>query len=385
MAIAGKPVDAEISEQLPPVNQWVMNLPVGQLADVTYLRHGETKSAKLKTELLQPALGDARELKEWGLAGRDITRMMALERHREGTAGVLIDSVRAGGSAANAKLPLEGDDIITQVAGHKVENLAQLKKATADILAEKKTSRVPVLVEFDRKMKHLVTIVKVGREEPRSDAAQSKKPWSSLATQVITSDLAEPLGMKGKHGVRVTEVYQGQAGDKAGFKVGDIILKVDGAPLEVAQSEDDGVFELMIRRKSIGDEMAFDILRDGKPQTIKMKLEAPMQAATTPAAHTDVDFEFSTRDLTYQDRIVQQLPAALHGVIITKVENGGWASLGGLRTDDIVLEVDGKPIDSIDELKTILSQIRKDKPRRTVFLIRRGIHSRFCEIEPDYH
>jgi serine protease Do len=385
LAIAGKPVDAEISEHLPPVNQLAMNLPVGKWAEMTFRRDGHVKTVKLKTELLQPALGESRELKEWGLAGRDITRMMALERHRQSTVGVLIDSVRGGGSAANAKLPLQGDDIITQVNGRKVENLAGLKEITAKILAEKKTARASVLVEFERKMRHLMTIVKIGREEPRSDAAQSKKPWSSLATQVITADLAEPLGLKDKHGVRVAEVYQGQAGERAGFKIGDIIIAVDGSPLEVSQPEDDGVFDLLIRRKSIGDEVKFDILRGGKPQTIAMKLETPMDGAEKSAAHTDADFEFSARDLTYPDRNLHQLPAALHGVIITKVENGGWASLGGLRPDDIVLEVDGESIGSISELKPILAKIRKDKPRRTVFLIRRGIHSRFCEIEPDYH
>ena len=385
LSIAGKPVDAEIPEQLPPVNLMAMNLSVGKPTEIIYLRGGETKTAKLKTELLQAALGDSKELKEWGLAGRDITRMMALERHRDSTAGILIDSVREGGSAANAKFPLQGDDIITKVNGHKVVNLAALKEMTAKILADKKTPRVSVLVEFERKMKHVATVVKIGREEPRSDAAQPKKPWSSLATQVVTSDLCAPLGLIDKHGVRVTEVYQGQSGDKAGFQVGDIIVAVDGSPLEVSQAEDDGVFELLIRRKSIGDEVSFDVVREGKPKTMKMKLEAPMQATMTPRSHTDTDFEFSTRDLNYQDRIAQQLPSTVRGVIVTKVENGGWASLGGLRPDDIVMQVDGKAIDSIDELKPILAKIRKEKPRRTVFLICRGIHSRFCEIEPDYH
>jgi serine protease Do len=385
LAIAGKPVDAEIPEQLPPVNLMTMNLPVGRPTEITYLRAGEKKTVKMKTELLQAAQGDSKELKEWGIAGRNITRMMALERHRESTAGVLIDSVRDGGSSANSKIPLQGDDIITKLNGKKVADLAALKEMTAKILADKKTPRVSVLVEFERKKKHVATVVKIGREEPRSDAAQPKKPWSSLATQVVTPDLLEPLGLKDKHGVRITEVYQGQSGDKAGFQIGDIIVAVDGSPLEVTQAEDDGVFELLIRRKSIGDEVAFEVLREGKPKSVKMKLEAPMQNATTPSSHTDADFEFSTRDLTYQDRIAQQLPSNVHGVIVTKVEGGGWASLGGLRPDDILMEVDGKAIDSIDELKPILAKIRKEKPRRTVFLIRRGIHSRFCEIEPDYH
>ena len=114
LSIAGKPVDAEIPEQLPPVNLMAMNLPVGKPTEIAYLRAGETKKVKLKTELLQAALGDSKELKEWGLAGRDITRMMALERHRDSTAGVLIDSVRDGGSAANSKFPLQADEIFAK-------------------------------------------------------------------------------------------------------------------------------------------------------------------------------------------------------------------------------------------------------------------------------
>ncbi len=66
--------------------------------------------------------------------------------------------------------------------------------------------------------------------------------------------------------------------------MGDIITAVDGSPLEVSQSEDDGVFELLVRRKYIGDEVKFDVLREGKPRAVKMKLEAPMQAVATPTA-----------------------------------------------------------------------------------------------------
>ena len=54
------------------------------------------------------------ELKDWGIAVRDITRMMALERHRDDTRGVLVDSIRGGGGAATAKLPLQSEDVIVQ-------------------------------------------------------------------------------------------------------------------------------------------------------------------------------------------------------------------------------------------------------------------------------
>jgi len=69
---------------------------------------------------------------------------------------------------------------------------------------------------------------------------------------------------------------------------------------------------------------------------------------------------------------------------LQKVETGGWASLGGLRGNDFIMSVAGKPTPTVAELKAVLDQIRKDKPRRIVFFVRRGIHTLYCEIEPDY-
>jgi len=48
------------------------------------------------------------------------------------------------------------------------------------------------------------------------------------------------------------------------------------------------------------------------------------------------------------------------------------------------MSVGGKPTSTVAELKAVLDQVRKDKPRRIVFFVRRGIHTLYCEIEPDY-
>ena len=58
---------------------------MGKPAEVAFLRDGKEHVVKVTTEPLQRALGDPVELKDWGIAVRDITRMMALERHRKST------------------------------------------------------------------------------------------------------------------------------------------------------------------------------------------------------------------------------------------------------------------------------------------------------------
>lgn len=282
-----------------------------------------------------------------------------------------------------AKLPLQPEDVILKVDGQPVADVAALICITAQLL-EGKTERRPVLVQFERETKQLLTVVKIGPEEDRNRPATAAKPWSSLATQVLTSDLADSLGMAGQHGVRVTEVFKGQAADKAGVKLGDIILAVNGKKVEASQVGDREVFDTLIRRLSIGGKATLKIMRDGKPVEVDMALEAPPLSEENVKRLTDTDFEFTARELSYTDRVNQQIPEGLQGILLQKVETGGWASLGGLRGEDFVMSVDGKPTPTIAELKAVLDQIRSDKPRRIVFLVRRGIHTRFCEIEPDY-
>ena len=379
----GQPVNAELPEHLPLLNQLVFATPVGEAVEVVYLRDGEQHVARATTESLQRALGDPRELKPWGIAVRDITRMMALERHRKDTRGVLVNSVRGGGGAATAKLPIKPEDIILQVDGKTVDHVAALERITAELI-EGREKRVPVLVQIERGTKRLLTVVKIGEEENRNRPASASKPWSSIDVQVLTSDLADALKMSGRRGVRVTDVFEGQAADKAGVEVGDVIVAVNGKKVKASQPGDQKVFDAMIRRLRVGGKATLKIVRDGKPIELEMALEAAPAGERDVKSIKDADFEFTARELTYADRLKRRIPDDLQGVLLQKVENGGWASLGGLRGGDFVINVDGKPTPTVAELKSVLEGIRKEKPRRVVFFVRRGIHTLFREIEPDY-
>ncbi len=379
----GQPVNVELPEQLPLLNQRVFATPVGEDVEIVYLRDGKEETARVKTDSLQRALGDPHELKAWGIAVRDITRMMALERHRQDTRGVLVNSVRGGGGAATAKLPIRHEDIILQVAGKPVDNIADLEKITAELI-KGKDKRVPVLVQIERDTEQLLTVVQIGQEETPNPPASAKKPWSSVDTQVLTADLAESLGLPGQQGVRVTDVFKGQAAEKAGVKVGDLIVAVNGRKVRASQPGDLEVFDTMIRRLRVGDRAKLKIIRDGKPLELEMALEAAPAGDKDAKSMTDANFEFAARELTYSDRIDRRLPDDFQGLLVEKVENGGWASLGGLRGGDLLISVAGKPTHNVAELKAILEKIRKEKPREVVFFVRRGIHTFYCEIEPDY-
>jgi len=380
-SFGGQVVDCGLAEQLPLFNQLVLATPVGKTVPVELLREGRTLTVKLTTAAREPALPKSVELKSWGITARNLSRMMALERRRADKNGVLIGTLRPGGPCGEAKPAIQSGDILREVNGRAVKDLAALRKVTADA-TRRATEPVPVLVAFARGTKKLMTVVKVGQEKPSDKPARARKPWPAVATQVLTRNLAKAMSLAGKTGVRVTEVYPGRAGAKAGLKVGDIILKVDSDRIEASQVEDGEVFETMIRQYRVGATVVLGVRRGRRDLEVKMTLEAPPTQTDRLAKHEDDDFEFTARNLSAMDRFRKKLGADEKGVLVAKVVPGGWANLGGLSVGDVLVSVQGQPTSDVAALKGILKKVRTDRPRRVVFFVRRGIHTVFLEIEP---
>ena len=166
--------------------------------------------------------------------------------------------------------------------------------------------------------------------------------------------------------------------------MGDIIQAVNGRNVNASLPGDTEVFNTMIRYLPLGKTAKLKIVRAGKPLEVVMALEAAPATDDSVKRLVDADFEIGARELSYNDRLNLQIPEGLQGVLLQKVETGGWASLGGLRGNDFIMSVAGKPTPTVADLKAVLDQVRKDKPRRIVFFVRRGIHTLYCEIEPDY-
>ncbi len=379
----GVATDASIPEDMPVFNQIVASTPVGREVEVELERAGEAVKVKLTTEEREHAQKLPRELKEWGMTARDITKIAAITMNRKNTDGVLVDTLRAGFGASAAKPAVSKGDVITAVEGRPVKDLAALESLTAELLKDADERR-EVLVAFDRNKEKMITVVEIGREEDPDRPAKAKKPWAAMRTQVLTLDIARALKIENGRGVRVTSLFPGQAAEKAGFQVGDILTHMNGDPIEASRPEDSDVFRSMIRRKRAGDKVDFTVLREGAKTTVTMTLEAPPTEEESLAQHKDTDFEFEVRELSYQDRQDADLPDDAKGLMVTNVEQGGWASLGGLRKQDILLTVQDQPTGDVEALKAALKAVDKDRPRHVRMFIQRDVSTQYIEIEPNW-
>ena len=373
--------DSHAAEDIPIFNALVFDTKPGTTVEIKGLRAGQPMTWKVTAVKRDPNEARECEARGWGLTLRNLTRVSALEQHRSDTKGVLVDTVKSGGPSAEARPPLVSKDVITKINDKPVANTAELLDLTATITKDSKSPK-PVLVAFERGPEKLVTVVKVGPEPDPSKPQLAEKPWFGARTQVLTTDLAEALGLEGKKGVRVTAVAPDSPASKAGVKEGDIFLKLDGRVINASRPEDSDVFAELVRAYAIDTAITLDGQRAGQPLSLQVTLGKLPDDENQMPEYKDDRFELTARDLSTTRRQNSFLDSSLKGVVIEKVTSNGWAALGGLVAGDIVLKVNDTEVSSTDDLSKLLKGFRESKPRRVVFFVQRGIRTQFLEIEP---
>lgn len=377
----GQSVRACVPEELPLFNQLVLSRPIGKTVPVVAYRDGKRIDLKLTTVAREPAMGEDRELKSWGMTARNLTRTQAAELRRADRNGVLVDSVRKGSPCSEAKPAIVAGDIIVSIAGHGVASVEGLRSQTAKFAGD--GSPTPLLVEFERGGQKLLTVVKVGKEDDKEPPVAARKAYLGVQTQVLTAELVKALNLGAMTGVRITNVLPGTTAEQAGLKVGDVIIRLDNDPIPAKGVEHEALFAEMIRRRDIDQKIALEVIRDGKPAG---KIEVTLQAPPTPVSelkkYRNEEFEFTARAMSFADCSERKLENRTTGILIDQVEPAGWAALGGLRVDDVLLQVDGQEISDIDALEQTLAKAKTSKARQLVFLVRRGVRTRYLELSP---
>ncbi len=225
--VAGKTIDIRFPVQLPDFNLLITELPIGKATPFVVERDGEQLTFEVTPVEREPYEPKQFEELQWGITIRDISFMMAREMKRDNTDGVLVTSVRSGGTDGDARPPISSDDVIVEVDGKPVKSVRDFREITEGLIKDA-DAPVPVLTGFERKTDRLLTAVRVGIRDLSDPGLEVSKAWLPAEFQVISRDIAELLERPDMTGFRLTRVYPNSTAEKAGLRVGDMILAVDG-------------------------------------------------------------------------------------------------------------------------------------------------------------
>ena len=227
-------------------------------------------------------------------------------------------------------------------------------------------------------------MVDVGLQDQDDPGLEAKKAWLSAATQVVTRELAEELGGAESGGVRVTRVFPESAAERAGLLVGDVLTHVDGEVIPAKHPEDYEVLPTMLRQYRVGTEVEFAVLRDGLATNVVVELVRAPQEPREMKRYMDTLFEFTARDVSLRDELSNDWDEDETGVLVSSVEQGGWAAVGDMANGDLLQTVSGESILSVDQLETAMDRLSKEQPEAIVVKVLRGIHTVYLELEPDW-
>jgi serine protease Do len=215
----------------------------------------------------------------------------------------------------------------------------------------------------------------------RSIAEQLKKDgkvsrgYLGLGGQNVTAEMAELLSLKNATGVLVADVKQGSPADKAGLKVHDVILEMNGKKVE---SYD--VFRNEVAAMRPGSSVRLNGLRDGKPLDLTITLgERPgtVAQAQKPAEEPEQSVGLQVQNLTKElaDQLGYQ-PG--EGVVVTAVQPGGPAAEQGIQRGDLILSVNNRNVTNVKEFGDAMKQAKKGG--KALFLIKREDASQFVVV-----
>lgn len=198
--------------------------------------------------------------------------------------------------------------------------------------------------------------------------------YLGVLIQKVTPEIAESLGMEKSQGALVANVSKDGPAEKAGVKVGDVIVEFDNKEVK-----DSGDLPIIVARTPVDKKVRMKVLRDKKEISLNVavgELKEEEVVATAP--------EKGELGLTVQ-RLTPQMAESLglervEGVVVTAVEPASPADEAGIRRGDIIVEVDRKAVRSIDDYKKAVAGVRKG--RGVLFLVRRGDSTLFLALKP---
>ncbi len=214
------------------------------------------------------------------------------------------------------------------------------------------------------------------------NAGKVTRGWLGVGIQDLTEELAEKFGVQPETGVLVGQVFEGGPADKAGVQAGDIILSLDGRPVQEAR-------QLTSRVATVapGREVALEVLRDGKRQKLRVKLGEREQGealargdggAGEPGVDEGKALGLQLAPLTPERARKLGLPEGRKGVVVEEVEPSG-PTAGLVQPGDLLLEVNRQGVSAPADVARALG--RAGAKDSVLLRIQRGTAQLFLVVK----
>ena len=210
------------------------------------------------------------------------------------------------------------------------------------------------------------------------DHGKVVRGWLGIYVQRVTPAIAESMGLEEPRGALVAEVLSEGPAKIAGVRRGDVVMAYNGIWIE-----DSRELPLMVARTPLGHNATLKLIRDRKyielPVTITASRETRVIAAAKGPPKGAAPFGLTVKNL--DSKLAGDMGLGQSkGVVIYSVEPGSSADEAGLRSRDIIVEVNRHGVGSVDAYDRALGLAGG---KAILLLIRRHNSTVFVPLEPE--
>ena len=179
--------------------------------------------------------------------------------------------------------------------------------------------------------------------------AKVVRPWLGVNVQPVTAEIAASLGMNRPVGVLINGLDPRGPGGGAGLKLGDVILSVNGQPVD-----DPEALRFRVATQPVGKRATLEISRNGQRSEVSLPLIAPPETPpreTTPIRGANPFSGATVANLS--PALAEEVGftgGSTQGVIVLEVTRGSPAAEVGLRPGDLILRLNDREISAVRDL-----------------------------------
>ncbi len=188
--------------------------------------------------------------------------------------------------------------------------------------------------------------------------------WLGVTVQDLTGSQAKTLNSQGGKGALVAGVSKGGPAEIAGIKNGDVLVSLEGVPLEGAND-----FRNRVAASRIGKSIEIGLLRKGERTNVYASVAPYKPTPQNTAAELRSRLGIEVKDISSLEARRKRLESR-EGVLLTKVDPNSTSDRAGLEPGDILYQINNQTIRGVGDYARTLEQIQPGE--EVLLLIRDG-------------
>ena len=209
------------------------------------------------------------------------------------------------------------------------------------------------------------------------DKGYITRGWLGVQVQPVTADIADSLGLKQARGAMVDNPQSGSPAAKAGIQAGDVITSVNANA--VKDSRD---LARTIAGMAPGTSVKLDVLHKGESKTLTLTLGEMPNDRQANAGN-----EHGSKETAGAPHLGLSLAPASEvegagekGVVVTSVDPNGPAAEHGVQTGDVILNVGGKAVANVADVRSALSDASSSGKHSVLIQVKTADATRFVAV-----